>query len=127
MRSAGSSRCAASRMLRNWWTSCHDDATSRASALGRVAGGVGGVQDRVGPLHRPDQDGVDEIGAGLEVAVEGDPADARGRGDAGDAHLGIARQAVRGRVEDRGDVAAGVGPLGSRSRHPETPFLNSRV
>ena len=93
-----------------------------AARAGRVAGGVGGVQDRVGPLHRPDQDGVDQVGTGLEVAVEGDPADAGGRGDAGDAHLGIARQALRGRVEDRGDVAAGVGPLGPRSRHRRNPF-----
>jgi hypothetical protein len=98
-----------------------------AQRAGRVARGVGGVQDRVGPLHGPDQDGVNEIGAGLEVAVEGDPADARGRGDAGDAHVGIARQAVRSRIEDRGDVAAGIGPLSSRSRHPKNPFLNSRV
>jgi hypothetical protein len=46
--------------------------------VGRVAGGVGGVQDLVALLHRPDQDGVGQVGAGLEVAVEGGPADARG-------------------------------------------------
>ena len=49
----------------------------------------------------------------------GDPADARGRGDAGDARVGITRQALRGRVEDRGDVTARIGLLGSRSRHPK--------
>jgi hypothetical protein len=61
------------------------------------------------------------------VAVEGDPADTGGRGDASDAHVGIARQAVGGRVEDRGDVAAGVGPLALGGAIAEIPFLNSRV
>src|SRR5207244_8413454 len=43
-------------------------------------------------------------------------------GDVGDAHLGIACQAVGGRVQDRGDVAAGVGPLCPRG-HPRLLFL----
>src|SRR6266496_3575600 len=36
-----------------------------------------------GPVHRPDQDGIDQVGPGPEVPVQGDPADPRG-GDPGD-------------------------------------------
>jgi hypothetical protein len=100
-----------------------------------VATGVGGVEDQVGALHGSGQDGVNELGAGLEVTVEGDAADARGCGDVADTRLGIPGQAAGGRVQNRRDVAPGVGPLRSRGwaagiagRHPRnSPFLNTCV
>ena len=90
----------------------------RGKALGVWSGlaGVGGAENRMRVLDGAGQDGVDEFGAGLEVAVERDAAHARRRRDVGDAHLGVAGQAVRGRVQDRCDVAAGIGPLGPAGR-----------
>ena len=70
-----------------------------------------GAENRVRVLDSPGEHGIDKFGTGAGVAVERDAADAGRRDDAGDAHLGIAGQAVGGRVQDRGDVAACIGPL----------------
>lgn len=59
----------------------------------------------------------DEIGAGGEVAVERDAADAGGSGDLPDARVRVAAQDGPGGVEDRFDVPFGVrAPLGPGRR-----------
>ena len=79
----------------------------------RVAGEVDRLEHRVAGRHSPLDHLGDERAAGLEVAVESDPADTCRGGDVVDARIRVAGQAFGGRVEDRGDVLAGVGPLRS--------------
>lgn len=78
--------------------------------VARVAGDVNGAERFVRLGDHAGEDRVEQVGPGLEVAVQGHPAHPGGGGDLRHARVGVARQAVGRRRQDGRDVAPGVGP-----------------
>jgi hypothetical protein len=79
-----------------------DDLPGRGDEAGEglagFAGQVDGGQDLVGLVQGIGEGGVDELGPGREVAVQGDPADPSGGGDVGDAGLRTRQSSAASRM-----------------------------
>src|SRR5699024_5527135 len=82
-------------------------------------------QDDFGLFEAVGQRCVDELGARLEMPIEGHPTDARLGGDVGDGGIGVLPERVRSRSEDLRPVALGVSPLVSRLSSPHRLLLTS--